>query len=76
MVSPCPRTCAAAGGRGHRADPAGGAAADRLFAARREALCELLQGFDPEQHPDLAAMLTQLSRALLGDDADRQLINR
>ena len=56
--------------------PAGGAAADRLFAARREALCELLQGFDPEQHADLAAMLTQLSRALLGDDADRQLISR
>jgi DNA-binding MarR family transcriptional regulator len=55
--------------------PAGGAAADRLFAARREALCELLQGFDPEQHADLAAMLTQLSRALLGDDAARQLIN-
>jgi EmrB/QacA subfamily drug resistance transporter len=55
--------------------PAGGAAADRLFAARREALCELLQGFDPEQHADLAAMVTQLSRALLGDDADRQLIN-
>ena len=56
--------------------PAGGAAADRLFAARREALCELLQGFDPEQHADLAAMLTQLSRALLGADADRQLISR
>ena len=34
------------------------------------------QGFDPEQHADLAAMLTQLSRALLGDDADRQLINQ
>jgi DNA-binding MarR family transcriptional regulator len=56
--------------------PAGGAAADRLFAARREALCELLQGFDPEQHADLAAMLTQLSRALLGDDADRELVNQ
>ena len=56
--------------------PAGGAAADRLFAAGREALCELLQGFDPEQHADLAAMLTQLSRALLGDDADRQLVGR
>ncbi len=55
---------------------AGDAAADRLFAARREALCELLQGFDPEQHADLAAMLTQLSRALLGADADRQLIDR
>jgi EmrB/QacA subfamily drug resistance transporter len=56
--------------------PAGGAAADRLFAAGREGLCELLQGFDPEQHADLAAMLTQLSRALLGDDADRPLVSR
>jgi DNA-binding MarR family transcriptional regulator len=56
--------------------PAGGAAADRLFAAGREALCEFLQGFDPEQHADLAAMPTQLSRALLGDDADRQLASR
>jgi DNA-binding MarR family transcriptional regulator len=54
--------------------PAGGAAADRLFAAGREGLCELLQGFDPEQHADLAAMLTQLSRALLGDEADRELV--
>jgi DNA-binding MarR family transcriptional regulator len=56
--------------------PAGGAAADRLFAAGREALCELLQGFDPDQHADLAAMLAQLSRALLGDDADRELVDR
>src|SRR5580693_2745837 len=56
--------------------PAGGAAADRLFAAGREALCELLQGFDPEQHADLAAMLTKLSRGLLGDDADRPLVSR
>jgi DNA-binding MarR family transcriptional regulator len=56
--------------------PAGGAAADRLFAASREALCEFLQGFNPEQHADLAAMLTQLSRALLGDDADRELVNQ
>ncbi|HEX3388811.1 MAG TPA: MFS transporter [Streptosporangiaceae bacterium] len=56
--------------------PAGGAAADRLFAAGREGLCEFLQGFDPEQHADLAAMLTQLSRALLGDDADRELVNQ
>jgi EmrB/QacA subfamily drug resistance transporter len=53
---------------------AGQAAADRLFAARREALCRFLQGWDPEEHGDLAAMLTDLSRALLGEDADRELI--
>jgi hypothetical protein len=56
--------------------PAGGEAAGRLFAARRESLSELLQGFAPEQHADLAAMLTQLSRSLLGEDADRRLISR
>ena len=55
---------------------AGQAAAERLFAARREALCRFLQGWDPEEHPDLAAMLTDLSRALLGEDADRDLIRR
>jgi DNA-binding MarR family transcriptional regulator len=55
---------------------AGQAAADRLFAARREALCRFLQGWNPEEHADLAAMLTDLSRALLGEDADRELIRR
>jgi len=55
---------------------AGQAAADRLFAARREALCRFLQGWNPEEHADLAAMLTDLSRALLGADADRELIRR
>jgi EmrB/QacA subfamily drug resistance transporter len=55
---------------------AGGAAADRLFAARREGLCRLIEGIDPEQHADLAAMLTRLSRSLLGEDADRHLITR
>jgi DNA-binding MarR family transcriptional regulator len=55
---------------------AGGAAADRLFAARRERLCELLADWDPEEHADLAAMLTRLSRALLGEDADRHLLSR
>jgi hypothetical protein len=45
-------------------------------AARREALCRFLQGWNPEEHADLAAMLTALSRALLGEDADRELIRQ
>jgi EmrB/QacA subfamily drug resistance transporter len=52
---------------------AGRAAADRLFAARREGLCELLADFSPEQNAELADLLTKLSRALLGEDTDRHL---
>jgi hypothetical protein len=53
---------------------AGLAAADRLFAARREGLERLLGEWSPDQHADLAQMLDKLSRALLGEDADRRLI--
>jgi EmrB/QacA subfamily drug resistance transporter len=55
---------------------AGGAAAERVFAARREGLCQFMAGFDPEQHADLATMLTKLSRSLLGEDADRRVLTR
>ncbi len=54
--------------------PAGSAAADRIFAARREGLERLLADWSPEQHADLAQMLDRLSRALMGEDADRRLI--
>jgi EmrB/QacA subfamily drug resistance transporter len=54
---------------------AGQAAADRLFAARREGLRELLADFSPEEYAELGELLTKLSRALLGEDADRNLIN-
>jgi EmrB/QacA subfamily drug resistance transporter len=56
--------------------PAGSAAADRLFAARREGLERLLADWSPEQHAELARMLDRLSHALLGEDADRDLIRR
>jgi DNA-binding MarR family transcriptional regulator len=56
--------------------PAGSAAADRVFAARREGLERLLDGWSPEQHADLAQMLDRLSRALVGEDADRRLLAR
>ncbi len=53
---------------------AGSAAADRVTAAGREGLERLLAGWSPEQHADLARMLDRLSRALLGEEADRRLI--
>jgi len=53
---------------GHRA-------ADRLFAARREGLRELLADWSPEEYAELGELLTKLSRALLGEDADRHLIH-
>jgi DNA-binding MarR family transcriptional regulator len=53
---------------------AGHAAADRLFAARREGLRELLADLSPEQYAELGELLTKLSRAMLGENADRHLI--
>ena len=55
-----------------RLTPSGSAAADRVFLARREGLEALLSDWSPQQHADLAHMLDTLSRALLGDDADRR----
>jgi DNA-binding MarR family transcriptional regulator len=49
-------------------------AADRLFAARREGLRELLADWSPDEYGELGELLTKLSRALLGEDADRHLI--
>ncbi|GMA23373.1 hypothetical protein GCM10025864_11320 [Luteimicrobium album] len=49
---------------------AGQAAADALDAARRDSLAELLDGWDPEQHTELASMLSALARALGGSDAE------
>jgi EmrB/QacA subfamily drug resistance transporter len=54
----------------------GHAAADRLFAARREGLRELLADWSPEEYAELGELLTRLSRAMLGEDADRHLIAR
>jgi DNA-binding MarR family transcriptional regulator len=47
--------------------PAGVAVLDRLVAARRERLCEQLEGWSPEQHDELARVLTRLARDLVGD---------
>jgi len=53
---------------------AGHEAAGRLFAARREGLRELLADWSPDEYAELGELLTRLSRALLGEDADRHLI--
>jgi DNA-binding MarR family transcriptional regulator len=53
---------------------AGHAAAEQLFAARREGLRELLADWPPEEYAELGELLTKLSRELLGADADRNLI--
>jgi len=49
----------------------GHALATRLVDARRQVLAELLGDWDPRHHPDLAALLTKLSRELCGGDRDR-----
>jgi EmrB/QacA subfamily drug resistance transporter len=40
---------------------------DRLVAARREGLQELLDGWDPERHPDIRRLLDRLARELVSD---------
>jgi DNA-binding MarR family transcriptional regulator len=49
--------------------PAGRAVIDRLTAARRDGLAELLSGWNPAEHPELAARLRELAHELLADDA-------
>ncbi|MEO3829440.1 hypothetical protein [Actinomadura sp. B10D3] len=50
--------------------PSGQAAAERLFAVRREGLARHLEGWAPEEHPELADVLRRLAEASLGDEAD------
>jgi DNA-binding MarR family transcriptional regulator len=66
----------------HRADGAltitasGHAAVDQLIATRRAALARRLEGWSPEQHPELADLLSRLASASLGDDADSAVFGR
>ncbi|MGH2388561.1 MAG: MFS transporter, partial [Chloroflexota bacterium] len=48
--------------------PSGRQARDRLVAARRDGLTDLLAGWPPEQQNELADLLGRLARGLLGDD--------
>jgi EmrB/QacA subfamily drug resistance transporter len=40
---------------------------DRLVAARREGLCELLAGWDPDEHPELRTLLDRLAQTLVSE---------
>ncbi|MEW2352489.1 MFS transporter [Spirillospora sp. NPDC029432] len=50
--------------------PAGREVAGRLVAARRAGLARHLEGWEPEEHPELARLLSKLADESLGDDAD------
>ncbi len=56
--------------------PAGRDTADRLFATEQTWLEGQLAGWSPQQHAELEQVLAKLSRALLGDNADRHLADR
>jgi EmrB/QacA subfamily drug resistance transporter len=43
-------------------------AIDRLTSARRAGLTELLDGWDPDAHPEIGQMVRQLAHELLADD--------
>ncbi len=56
--------------------PSGRETADRLFATEQTWLEGQLAGWSPQQHAELEHVLAKLSRAVLGDDADRRLVDR
>jgi hypothetical protein len=43
-------------------------AVERLTAARRAGLTELLEGWHPEDHPEIGVMVRRLAHELLADD--------
>ena len=60
------------GGRRLEVTDAGDDAIERLTAARRDSLSELLEGWDADEHPEVVAMIRELARVLMADD-DRLL---
>ena len=56
------------GQRGLRSTAAGIDAVTRVTEAQRRSLTELLEGWNPEQHPEVVAMVKDLADALLADD--------
>ena len=46
---------------------------DKLLASRRQSLAEMLEGWSPEQHEELARLLGRLARELLRDDPEPRL---
>jgi EmrB/QacA subfamily drug resistance transporter len=55
---------------------AGRLSADKLCDAQRQWMENQLGGWSAEQHAELDQVLAKFSHALLGDDADRRLIDR
>ena len=47
---------------------AGTSALEKLTEARRTGLTELLEGWNPEEHPEIIAMVKDLAHSLLADD--------
>jgi MFS family permease len=47
---------------------AGAQALDKLTDARRRGLTELLEGWNPEEHPEVIELVKQLAHSLLADD--------
>jgi EmrB/QacA subfamily drug resistance transporter len=47
---------------------AGTTALDKLTEARRRGLTELLEGWNPEEHPEVIELVKQLAHSLLADD--------
>ena len=54
---------------------AGEHCAEKIYAAQREWLERQMAGWSPEQHAELEGILTKLARAVLGDEADRHLVD-
>ena len=50
-----------------RLTPAGIALRDRIVAARRQGLADMLARWKPEQHPDVLALIERMAQALTGD---------
>jgi EmrB/QacA subfamily drug resistance transporter len=56
--------------------PDGRGCAEKLVAAQRDWLERQLAGWSPEQNAELSQVLAKLSRAILGDDADRRVLKQ
>jgi hypothetical protein len=64
----CNRGIAAKGADGElRLTPAGLAMRDRAVAARRNGLADMLARWQPEQHPDVLALIERMAQALTSD---------
>jgi DNA-binding MarR family transcriptional regulator len=53
----------------------GSQVAERLVAAQEKWVREELVGWSPDQYAELSGMLDRLAREVLGDDADRHLVD-